>query len=152
MSTRGDTKGFVTTLVGGTVGGAVGFSLGAFLGFTMLAEILENIVASFWAGRAGGGLDESIGTVAAVAAVGSWLGCLAGAYLALRLLKAEAVGRTVLWLAVLAPPIAGGGSRLAASRTDSDDFGSDFLPPVILVVSVLSAVYLARRAARGAKH
>ena len=144
MSTQGDTKGFVAALVAGTVGGAGGWYLGAVLGSAVLAPPIS---ASAFPGR-----FESLEYVLTVAAVGSWLGCLAGAYLALRLLKAEPVGRTVLWLAVLAPPIAGGGSRLAVSRTDSEDFGSDFLPPVILVVSVLSPVYLARRAARGAKH
>lgn len=142
--TQGDTKGFVAALVAGTVGGAGGWYLGAVLGSAVLAPPIST---SAFPGR-----FESIEYVLTAAAVGGWLGCLPGAYLALRLLKAEAVGRTVLWLAVLAPPIAGGGSRLAASRTDSDDFGSDFLPLVILVVSVLSAVYMARRAARGAKH
>lgn len=130
-----DKKGFLATLLGGTVGGGVGLYLGAIVG---------------WAADLGDGL-ESLGYVLVFAAAGAWLGCLAGAYVALRLVKADPIGGTIRWLAVLAPLLVGGGTWVAVSRTDSDDFGSNFIPYLLFVASVLATAYLARRAARGAR-
>ncbi|MDP9069442.1 MAG: hypothetical protein M3N53_14015 [Actinomycetota bacterium] len=125
-----DKKGFLATLLGGVVGGSIGLAVGGTLGFAVIE----------------GGLDDLYG-VFILAAIGAWLGGVAGAYLGLLLVKADAIRRTTAWVALLAPPIVGGGAWVAVSATDSDDFGSNWLPYLLFGLCVVTTAYLARRLA-----
>ena len=109
--------------------GFVGLYLGALAGWVLdIGEGFENFEGVF-----------------ALAAIGCWLGCLAGAWIALRLAKADGVGSTIRWLALLAPLLVGGGAWVSVSMTDADDFGSNFIPYLLFLGCVLATAYLARR-------
>ncbi|MBA2724431.1 MAG: hypothetical protein H0U53_00430 [Actinobacteria bacterium] len=131
MEGQVDKRGFLATLLGGSIGGSLGLAAGGVLGY---------VVAP------GDDLGDLTG-VFVIAGVGAWLGSLVGAYLVLLLAKAEPVGRTILWLAVLVPPIVGGGAWIGESATDSDDFGSNWFPYFLFLACVLITAYLARRLA-----
>ncbi|HVM36626.1 MAG TPA: hypothetical protein VM784_14965 [Actinomycetota bacterium] len=130
MEARVDKRGFLATLLGGFIGGSLGLFAGGTLGYAAVAGDLDDLQGVFF-----------------IAGVGAWLGCLAGAYLVLRLAKADLIGRTILWLAVLAPPIVVGGVWIGASVTDSDDFGSGWIPYLLFLACVLVTAYLSRRLA-----
>jgi hypothetical protein len=127
-------KGFWATLIGGGIGGAAGLVVGLVVGY-MVAPEREGL--------------EGLEVVFAVAAVGAWVGSVGGAYSALNLAKLGAVRATVGWLAILAPPLVGGGTWLAVSLTDADDFGSNFIPYLLFTLTVWATAYLARRFGTG---
>lgn len=128
MEPQVDMRGFLATLLGGSVGGSLGLAGGGLLGYAVVPGDLDDLQGVF-----------------IIAGVGAWLGCLAGACLVLLLANAEPIGRTIFWLAVLAPPIVGGGAWIGGSATDSDDFGSGWFPYLLFLACVLITAYLARR-------
>ncbi len=131
-------RGFWATLIGGVIGGAIGVYVGALFGWVGLAWL--------GVGSSGESYDEFF-YVAVSAAIGAWLGCLAGAYGGLRLARADRVRATIGSLAVVAPTLVGGATWLGVSWTDADDYGSNFIPYVIFITSVIGTAYLARRLA-----
>lgn len=121
-------------LVGGSIGGFIGLWPGGF--GTM------GLVAVFDIGS--GGLEDLVWGVIG-AGIGAWIGAVAGAYLLMRWSGHSHRKETTIWLSVLIPLLVGAGAWIAVSGTDSDVFGSGWLPYTVFVLSVIATAYLARR-------
>ncbi len=126
-------RGFWATLIGGSIGGFAGLWPGALLGWTLVPV--------------GDGF-EGLEWVFVIAGVVAWLGSLLGAYLAFRILGIQERKATLRWLALLVPVVVGSSTALAVTWTDADDFGSNFIPYLLFVASVVLTAYLARRLGR----
>lgn len=131
-------KGFWAVLVGGGVGGFLGLWPGLFIAAFLLDAF----------GWGTGGLED-IGWALVGAAVGAWLGCSAGAYLLMRVMRVTARGSTAAWLTVLSP-LMGLASWVSVGLNDSETLNVDWfnLDWVFYALAALSGpvvAFLARR-------